>query len=110
LCVGGSVFFSSYWGDRGPFFAFFSFFTRGLQKKKLLKNYTSAREKVLPKKRQTYFTKKGKLTSQKRRAPRSFEAKKRTKKRQKKRKEKKKRKKEKKKPKKWTVSAPRLLA
>jgi hypothetical protein len=90
----GFGFFSSYWGDRGPFFAFFSFFTRGLQKKKLLKNYTSAREKVLPKKRQTYFTKKRQTYLPKKKSHGPSKLKKGTRKRQKKRKEKKKTKKD----------------
>jgi hypothetical protein len=103
LCVGGSVFFSSYWGDRGPFFCLFFLFYKGPTEKKITQKLHERAGKS--------FTKKKANLPPKKEEPRAIKAKKRTEKETKKEKKKtSSKKKKRKKETKWTVSAPRLPA
>jgi hypothetical protein len=109
LCVGGSVFFSSYWGDRGPFFCLFFLFYKGPTEKKITqKLHERAGKSFTKKKANLLYQKKANLPPKKEERPGPSKLKKRTEKRQKKRKEKKKRKKQKKKRKEKTKKMDRL--
>jgi hypothetical protein len=90
----GFGFFSSYWGDRGPFFCLFFLFYKGPTEKKITQKLHERAGKS--------FTKKKANLPPKKEEPRSFKAKKREPEKQKTKKQKK--------QKKWTVSAPRLPA
>jgi hypothetical protein len=102
VCRGFGFFFQLLGGPGTLFLPFFPFL-QGAYRKKNYSKTTRARGKK-------FYQKKGKLTSQKRRAQVLQSQKKGPKKKQKKKRKKENKKKKRKKETKWTVSAPRLPA